>query len=310
MRTAFVKALTELAGSDPRIMLLTGDLGFSVVEEFARAHPRRYLNVGVAEANMIGVATGLAGRGLLPFCYSIATFATMRGYEQLRNGPVLHQLPVRIVGVGGGFAYGTAGVTHHALEDLGLARLLPELAVIAPADDAQAVSALRATWAWEGPVYYRVGKDRISLPELGGRFRPGRIETLGHGRDLLLVTTGALASTAAATAHHLAAEGMATTVAVMAWIQPAPQADLVDLLGRFPTVVTMEDHYLAGGIGSLVAEAVADAGLRPRVIRCGVSAALDGRSGSEAFLRARAGLTPEQVTARVLATVAATRHAA
>ncbi len=310
MRMAFVQALTELAGTDQRIMLLTGDLGFSVVEEFARSHPRRYLNVGVAEANLIGLATGLAGRGFLPFCYSIATFATMRGYEQLRNGPVLHRLPVRIVGVGGGFAYGTAGVTHHALEDVGLTRLLPGLVVIAPADDAQAVTALRATCTWEGPVYYRVGKDRVSVPELGGRFRPGRIETLGHGRDLLLVTTGAMASTAAATALRLAAQGMSATVAVMAWIHPAPLNDLVDLLGRFPTVVTMEDHYLAGGIGSLVAEAAADAGLPVRVIRCGVSVELEGRSGSEAFLRARAGLTPEQITARVLATVAATRRAA
>ena len=125
MRRALTKALCELADSDPRVVLMTADLGFMVLEEFAKSYPSRFFNVGVAEANMIGLATGLAASGFIPFTYSIATFASMRCYEQIRNGPVLHGLPVRVVGVGGGFEYGHAGYTHHALEDLGIARIQP-----------------------------------------------------------------------------------------------------------------------------------------------------------------------------------------
>ena len=137
MRTAFVRTLVELAERDERVVLLTGDLGFMALEPFAERFPDRFFNVGVAEQNMVGVATGLAEAGFIPFVYSIATFASLRPYEFIRNGPVLHQLPVRIVGVGGGFEYGHNGVTHHALEDVGVMRVQPGMTVVAPADPAQ-----------------------------------------------------------------------------------------------------------------------------------------------------------------------------
>jgi len=309
MRAAFVAALHRLADQDDRVMLLTGDLGFMVVEDFARAHPFRFLNVGVAEANMIGVATGLAAQGWLPFCYSIATFATMRGYEQIRNGPVLHGLPVRIVGVGGGFAYGSAGRTHHALEDIGLARLQPGLGIIAPADDAQAAAALEATYDLHFPIYYRVAKDRLSIPALGGRFRLGRIETLGSGTDLLILVAGGMTAIAVQAAAHLEREGIMSTVAVMACVAPIPVQDLRQLLPRFPLAATVEDHYLTGGIGSLVAEVAADEGLPCRLVRCAALVSGDGRSGSEPYLRAQAGLATDQLVARVRAAVAARRAA-
>ena len=126
MRKAFIQSLCDLAARDERVMLLTADLGWSVLEPFAERFPKRFLNVGVAEQNMLGIATGLARQGFVPFVYSIATFASMRCYEQFRNGPVLHGLPVRVVGTGGGFAYGHAGPTHHAIEDLSIARTLPQ----------------------------------------------------------------------------------------------------------------------------------------------------------------------------------------
>ncbi|HEY4939313.1 MAG TPA: 1-deoxy-D-xylulose-5-phosphate synthase, partial [Actinomycetota bacterium] len=125
MRRAFVQELAEIAERDARILLITGDLGFSVVEPFADRHPDRFFNAGVAEQNMVGLATGLAESGFIPFVYSIATFAALRPYEFVRNGPVLHNLPVRIVGTGGAFDYGTAGPTHHALEDVGIMRMQP-----------------------------------------------------------------------------------------------------------------------------------------------------------------------------------------
>src|SRR6478672_10951046 len=136
MRAAFARTLTELAERDPRVLLLTGDLGYMALEPFADAHPERFFNVGVAEQNMVGIATGLAEAGFVPFVYSITTFATLRPYEFIRNAPVLHDLPVRIAGVGGGFEYGHAGHTHHGLEDVGVTRLQPGLTVVAPADHA------------------------------------------------------------------------------------------------------------------------------------------------------------------------------
>src|SRR5215216_1545015 len=139
MRGAFTKAVIELAQRDPRIVLLTGDLGYMALEPFADTFPDRFFNVGVAEQNMIGLATGLAEAGMIPFAYSIATFASLRAYEFIRNGPVLHDLPVRVVGVGGGFEYGPSGPTHFALEDLGVTRLQPGLRVVAPADHQQTV---------------------------------------------------------------------------------------------------------------------------------------------------------------------------
>ncbi|MEM7588028.1 MAG: 1-deoxy-D-xylulose-5-phosphate synthase, partial [Acidobacteriota bacterium] len=159
MRTTFLETLEELAEQDERIMLLTGDLGYTVVEPFAEKFPQRFLNVGVAEQNMIGLATGLAEAGFLPFVYSIITFAILRPYEFIRNGPVLHGLPVRIVGVGGGYEYGHGGPTHHGLEELAVSRALPGLNIVAPADFEQTRSALRATWDRPGPIFYRLGKD-------------------------------------------------------------------------------------------------------------------------------------------------------
>src|SRR5205807_8481796 len=152
MRRAFTNMLVELAEHDPRIMLLTGDLGYLALEPFSERFPDRFFNVGVAEQNMVGLATGLAEAGFIPFVYSIVTFASLRPYEFIRNGPILHRLPVRIVGVGGGFEYGSAGTTHHALEDLGVMRTQPGLTVIAPADSQQTRTAMRRTWDLPGPI--------------------------------------------------------------------------------------------------------------------------------------------------------------
>lgn len=192
MRGAFAKTLSELADRDRRVMLLTGDLGYMALEPFAEWHPDRFINVGVAEQNMVGIATGLAEAGFVPFVYSIVTFATLRPYEFIRNGPVLHRLPVRIVGIGGGFEYGHAGPTHHGTEDVGVMRTLPGITVLAPADHRQTRTAIEATWDIPGPIYYRLGKDdKTVVPGLNGRFELGRAEMIRTGRDVLLVTMGA-----------------------------------------------------------------------------------------------------------------------
>jgi len=298
MRGTFIKTLVELAEADARIVLLTADLGFTVIEPFAERFPDRFFNVGVAEQNMVGVATGLAEAGYVPYVYSIATFAALRPYEFIRNGPVHQRLPVRVVGVGGGFDYGTNGPSHHALEDLALMRAQPGLAVIAPADFGQARSAVLATHELPGPVYFRLGKDDSSrVAGLDGRFRLGRAEAIGSGGDLLLVTTGSIARNAVAAAEALAARGVEATVLVAAGIAPPPAADLAEALERFDVAVTVEAHYGNGGLGSLVCEVVAEHGLPCRIVRCGVRELEPGRSGSEAYLNATHGLSVEKLVA-------------
>ena len=182
MRATFVATIAELAAQDERILLLTGDLGFMALEPFSERFPDRFFNAGVAEQNMVGLATGLAEAGYIPFVYSIVTFASLRPYEFIRNGPILHQLPVRIVGVGGGFEYGTAGTSHHGLEDIGVMRIQPGITVIAPADAQQTRTALAATYDLPGPIYYRLGKDdKAVVPGLDGRFALGEAEMIGDG---------------------------------------------------------------------------------------------------------------------------------
>ncbi|MCB1013822.1 MAG: hypothetical protein KDB10_01705, partial [Acidimicrobiales bacterium] len=271
MRRALIDALVARAERDPRVVLLTGDLGFTVVEPFAERFPDRFVNVGVAEQNLVGLATGMAEAGMVPFTYSLASFTALRPYEFVRNGPVLHRLPVRLVGVGGGFEYGVQGATHHGLEDLGVLRLQPGLTVVAPADGAQLVTALDVTADLPGPVYYRVGKtDPPPVPGLAGRFRLGRAEVLHEGDEVVVLATGAIAGAAAEAAGALRRAGRSAGAAVVACVAPPPVDDLVALLRDVPVAVTVEAHYAAGGLGSVVAEVVADHGLGCRVVRQGV----------------------------------------
>jgi transketolase len=291
VRVAFARTLCEIAAKDERVVLLTGDLGYSVLEIFRDKFPKRYFNVGVAEQNMVGLATGLAEAGMVPFCYSIGTFASLRPFEFIRNGPVLHHLPVRVVGIGAGFEYGTAGPTHHSLEDIGVMRTQPGLTVLAPADFAQATTALNATWDLPGPIYYRFGKDdKAIVPGLDGRFELGRTQTVREGDDLLIFTCGPISVDVVAAANDLAKDGIETAVMVVASVNPVPEHDLVEALGRHRVALTVETHYVTGGLGSLVAEVIADHGMGTRLVRVGVRAGSKGRSGSTAHMHARHGI--------------------
>ncbi len=305
MRDTFIRTLTGLADRDPRILLLTADLGYTVLEKFADVHSDRFFNVGVAEQNMIGLGTGLAEAGFIPFLYSIATFAALRPYEFIRNGPVLHNLPARIVGVGGGFEYGSAGPTHHALEDIAALRVFPALTIVAPADFEQTRTALEATWDLPGPVYYRLGKnEKQTVPGLGGRFETGRAQSCRHGNDVVIVCMGGIAIEAAAAAELLAARGISVELVIVASVNPAPTEDLISILSRFSIAVTVEAHYISGGIGSIVAETIADNGISCRLTRCGVSTPADGRSGSEAFMNHLHGISRSGIAASVEGAVA------
>ena len=301
MRRAFVQTLTELAAADPRILLLTGDLGYMALEPFSERFPDRFLNVGVAEQNMVGVATGLADAGYVPFVYSIATFATLRPYEFIRNGPVLHRLPVRVVGIGGGFDYGPQGTTHHGLEDVGVMRIQPGMTVVAPADARQCAEAVRALSDVPGPVYLRLGKDdALTVPGLDGRFALGRAQRVREGDDVALVAMGSVAAEAVAAADLLRDRGVSAAVWVVASVQPAPVDDLAAALGGVPVALTVEAHYVNGGLGSLVSEVAAEHGLACRVVRCGVQRPPDGVCGSQRFLYDAHGVSRDALVQKAL----------
>lgn len=307
MRNEFVDELVALAEADERVMLLTGDLGFMVLEEFQRRFPDRFVNCGVAEQNMVGVATGLAEAGYVPFVYSIATFAALRPYEFIRNGPALHRLPVRIVGVGGGFDYGHNGITHFALEDYAVMRAQPAIATIAPADAEQARAALRATAELPGPAYFRVSKRGDELPGLGGRFELGRLEVLREGRDVAILAIGSIAHEAVAAADLLADRGVDAAVGLVSSFNPSPVEDVAELLGDVPVAMTIEAHYRDGGLGSLVAETIAERGLSCRLLRAGVTRMPGGESGSQRFLEDRHGLTAPHLARQLEQTLSAAR---
>jgi transketolase len=302
VRREFVRTLCALARRDERIVLLTADLGYMALEPFRDEFPKRFFNAGVAEQNMIGVATGLAEAGLIPFAYSIAPFAAFRPFEFIRNGPVLHDLPVRIVGMGMGFEYGHAGPTHFAVEDVGVMRTLPRLAIVIPADARQTGPAVEATWNHAGPVYYSLGKDDQTVVEgLDGRFALGRLQIVREGRGVLLVTMGSIAAEVQRAAAELAKAGSDPCVAIVSSFNPAPVEDLAQLLSRFHAVVTVEAHVLSGGVGSLVCETVAERGLKCRVKRLAVAASPDGTSGSQSAMWRKHGLDRDAIAAAAMA---------
>lgn len=301
MRNAFVEAVRELAEDDPRVVFLTGDLGFTVLEPLAERLGERFVNVGVAEQNMMGLATGLAEAGLVPFVYSIGTFASMRPYELIRNGPLLHSLPVRIVGVGAGLDYGHNGITHYALEDVAIMRAQPEMTVIAPADPAQAVAAAHASAGIAGPIYFRIGKTDAAIPELNGSFELGRLGLIGEGRDVAVLALGSIASEAVRARELLELQGIDATVAILASVQPAPIDDLVKLLGDRPFALTVEAHYRTGGLGSLVAEVIAEHGLACRLQRRAIEAMPRGLTGTLPFLNDVHGLSARSLAATIAA---------
>lgn len=302
MRVTFVETLAELAESDRRIVLLTGDVGFMALDAFTTRHPSRFFNAGVAEQNMVGLATGLAEAGFIPFVYSIAPFAVLRPYEFIRNGPVQHGLPVRIVGVGAGMEYGTNGLSHYGLDDIAVTRTHRNLSVLAPADFQQARSVLLATWDRKEPIYYRLGKDQQTVvPGLAGRFAWDEPEVVRNGRDVLLLATSSIAAEAATVADRLDASGLSTAFAVVAQINPPPADALANLMRRFRLVCSVENHFPNGGFGSMIAEIAIDHAVGSRVLRIGASGDIGGRSGSTAFMHRHLGISPEQIFSAVRA---------
>lgn len=296
MRKAFVDSLVLAARSDSRIVLLTADLGYMALEPFIEEFPDRFFNVGVSEQNMIALATGLAEAGSIPFCYSIATFSVLRPYEFIRNGPIAHDLPVKIVGMGGGMDYATNGVSHYGIEDVGVLRVQPGIAIYTPADGAQTRQIFAETATLPEPAYYRLGKDdRLVVPGLEGRFTRGRPELLRQGKEILLLAMGGITTEAVEAVEILARRGISAGLAVVSTMQPVDLEFLAELMRPYRIVLTAEAHYRVGGIGSLAAEVIADFGLSVRLVRCGLTQTPDGVTGTLPFMLSRHGIGREEL---------------
>lgn len=306
MREAFVKRLDQLAARDPRIFLITGDLGFGVLTDFAARHPRQFLNAGVAEQNMTGLATGLALEGRIVFTYSIANFATLRCLEQIRNDAAYHEADVKVVAIGGGFSYGALGMSHHAIEDLAILRALPGVTVVAPGDDWEAAEATAALVGQAGTCYLRL--DRSSA---GSTARPNEVYTLGRartlrdGRDLTLVSTGGMLGSVLAAAQRLEQRSIHTRVLSMHTVKPLDEASVLAAAAETGGIVTVEEHVVEGGLGGAVAECCLEHGTLPRVFhRMGVRGGFASVVGSQDYLRRQVCLDPESIASRVAALLA------
>jgi transketolase len=291
VRTTFIKTLIDVAAENDRLWLVAGDLGYSVLEAFSEKYPKRYLNAGVAEQNMTGIAAGLALSGKTAFTYSIANFPVFRCLEQVRNDICYHNLNVKIVAVGGGLAYGSAGYSHHAVEDLAVMRALPNMVVFAPADPVEADLVTRAAVAHDGPCYIRLGKaGEPVLHSTVPAFAIGRgIVVRGDG-DAALISTGGMLGTVLKAADALQAKGIATRVISMPTVQPIDRRLIQELGGAVRAIMTVEEHGL-GGLGSAVAEVLAECAERPRFRAVRLEGAPASLAGSQDVLRAEKGLS-------------------
>jgi transketolase len=304
MRTAFVDELMSLAREDSSVMLLTGDLGYTVFEPFQAEFPDRYVNCGVAEANMMGTAAGLAREGLRPFVYSFIPFAIFRALEQIRIDICYHELPVTIVGLGAGYSYGDMGATHHAVEDIAVARALPGMCVVCPGDPWEVRCATRALADHDGPAYMRLakrGEPIIHEPKTRGEFRLGRALVVQEGDGIALLATSNMLATVVEAARRLEAEhGIRPTVASIHTVKPL-DADYVRRLSEHcRAIVTVEEHSVLGGLGGAVCEAVADIPGRCTVHRIGIPDRFVHVSGSQDFYRRQCGLTVEEIVAKTV----------
>ncbi len=301
MRNAFVSALSELARADGRVVFLTADLGFKVFDRFALEFGGRFMDVGVAEATMIGTAAGLALGGMRPFVYSIAPFATLRCLEHIRDDLCYHSLPVTIVGAGGGYSYGHNGATHHALEDIAIMRALPGMTVVCPGDPVETGAAVRASLGLRGPMYLRLG--RVGEPRLhdnADRFRIGEAITVVDGSDCSIVSTGVILSVALEAAAMLRAAGVGCRVLSMHTVKPLDTRALERCAAAGRLLVTLEEHSSIGGLGGAVSEWLAGSGLGSPLLILGAGDSFARSTGSQQYHRAARGLTAEQVSGRIL----------
>lgn len=305
MRDAFIRRLTLLAERDPRVYLVTGDLGFGVLNEFRKRFPERFLNAGVAEQNMTGVATGLALEGRIVFTYSIGNFSTLRCLEQIRNDASYHDANVKVVSVGGGFSYGALGISHHATEDVAVLRATPGLTVLTPGTRWEAEEATEVVAQTRGTCYLRLDKSFGEETVSGGEpFCLGRSRLFRQGEAATIIAMGGVLGEALAAADVLVERGVRCRVLSMTTMKPFDGAAVVSACRETGGLVTVEEHVLEGGLGSAVAETCFDEGVWPRrSARLGLRGGFSSIVGSQEYLRQQYGIDRRAIEKAVLEVV-------
>jgi transketolase len=302
MRDHFIKRLVELAEHDKRITLITGDLGFCVLDEFRRRFPKQFINAGVAEQNMTGLATGLALEGRIVFTYSIANFSTLRCLEQIRNDACYHNADVKIVCIGGGFSYGALGISHHATEDLAIMRCLPDMTVVSPCGYWETTEATEAIINTPGTCYLRLDKSAgdDAPGNAGEKFALGKARVLREGGDCTIIVTGGILEEVWKAASHLGAHGIDAGIISLHSLKPFDEETVVQACRETGNIITVEEHTIHGGLGGAVAETLLSRKAYPaKFLRIGLEAGFSSIVGSQQYLRQCYRLDAESIATRI-----------
>lgn len=302
MRDVFIGQLLECALEDPRIMLVTGDLGFGVFNKFREQCAAQFLNAGVAEQNMTGLATGLALEGRVVFTYSIGNFSTLRCLEQIRNDACYHNANVKVVSIGGGFSYGALGISHHATEDLAIMRSLPDLTVVSPCGLWETAEATKAIIAMPGTCFLRLDKSSGSdaPQDSTEEYRLGQARILRKGSDVSIIVTGGILEEVQQASDLLESKGISVQIISMHTLKPLDKETIINAAKNTHAVVTVEEHTIHGGLGGAVAETLMDHAVYPkRFLRIGLKAGFSSIVGSQKYLRKQYGLDAKAITEKI-----------
>lgn len=305
MRDTFIRTLIDIAKQDQRVELLTGDLGFGVLKPYFETVPNQFTNVGIAEQNMAAMAAGMALEGKTVFVYSIGNFPTLRCLEQIRNDCAYHRANVKIVCVGGGFVYGSLGMSHQATEDIAVMRALPNVAVICPGDAHEALEATKAMVDYPGTVYLRLGRgserrihDRIQGFSIGKAIRIR--ERLGNAKNVAVFSTGAILDEATDACSLLENEGIGVMQYSFPTVKPIDSETILSCAKQCDLIITIEEANVTGGFGSAVSEVLSEGGCRTRLKRFGLQDEYCDKVGDQMYLREQYGLTANQIAQNVL----------
>ena len=286
MRSTFVNCLIQQARIDDRIFVITPDLGFSVLEKFAEEFPDRFLNVGIAEQNAVGVAAGLALSGKMVYVYSIIPFITMRCFEQVRVDLAYMRTNVRLVGVGAGLSYGPAGATHHSIEDIAIMRALPNMTVCCPGDPVETREIVNKSFEYDGPMYIRLGKNgEKKIHSDGLHIAIGEAVWVKEGHDLVIITTSNMLEQSLHLATLLQEQGRSAALLSIPTVKPLDIQAILRIIARNIPIITIEEHNIIGGLGSAVAEVIAESGNGVVFHRVAINDEYSHCVGSQQFLR-------------------------
>jgi len=300
MRTTFIRTLIELARKDDRIFLVTPDMGYSVLESFREEFPDRFLNTGIAEQNTIGIAAGLAMSGKIVYVYSIIPFVTMRCFEQVRVDVAFQRTNVRLVGIGAGITYGSLGPTHHAIEDIAIMRALPNMTILCPGDPIETEELIRRSYENLGPMYIRLGKNgEPKIHPDGTRVEIGKAIRVTRGDDLILITTSNTLERGRKWVDEWTSEGIHVSLISMPTMKPFDTQAVKELINYNVPIITFEEHNIIGGLGSAVAEIIAESGKSVNFKRIGIPDEFSHFIGGHQFQREKFGLVKKPSLERI-----------